>query len=244
MEDKVMIRDLFEAKQREMMERLLGGRRVVNHPGEKGAATEENWRDLFASYLPNRCQVGNPLVVDVDGQQSEQLDLVLFDQQYSPVLFETGGLRFIPAENVYAVFEVRQEMNRENVVYAANKIASVRRLRRTSAPIKHAGGQYEPREPLRIVGGILTTTSEWLPPFGQAFLDTLRELPEQGRLDLGCALQHGTFRANYERGGEVKVEANPATVSLISFVFKLLQALQQMGTVPAIDFTEWLRHVQ
>ena len=242
-DERAEILDLFLAKQQEMLARLLGGRRVLSHPGEKGSATEESWRELLAGYLPNRYQVDNGIVVDVDGGRSEQIDVIVFDQQYSPVLFESGGIRFIPAENVYAVFEVKQELNRGNLEYAANKIASVRRLKRTSAPIVHAGGQYEPRVPFRIFGGILTTASEWTPPFGKSLLEVLRRLPDQGKLDLGCALQHGTFKVNYESAPKVSVEVDAATVSLVSFVFKFLQALQRMGTIPAIDFAEWLKWV-
>ena len=192
-DNDVDLSQLFEVKQQEMLGRLLGVRSVVTHPGEKGVATEENWRGLLAGYLPNRYQVDRGFVVDVDGLRSDQIDAVVFDGQYSPMLFNDGGVRFIPAESVYAVLEVKQELNRGNLEYAANKVASVRRLRRTSVPIVHAGGEYQPKEPFRILGGILTTSSEWKPPLGSPFQDALAGLQQEGRLDFGCALQHGAF---------------------------------------------------
>ena len=242
--EKVRVSDLFLAKQREMLERLLGARRVVAHPGEKGTATEENWRELLSAYLPNRYEVDKAFVVDVDGQRSQQIDVIVFDQQYSPVLFETGGVRFIPAENVYAVFEVKQELDRRNLDYAARKVESVRRLRRTSAPIVHAGGEYEPRAPFRILGGILATASAWSRPFDKPLTEALKVLPAEGRVDIGCMLEQGAFEATYAEGIEVRVDVDLADVSLVSFLFKLLRALQRMGTVPAIDFEEWLKWVR
>ena len=53
----VHITQMFHAKQLELLVLLLGGRGVIGHPGERGAATEENWRRLLRAYLPTRYQV-------------------------------------------------------------------------------------------------------------------------------------------------------------------------------------------
>ena len=53
----------------------------------------------------------------------------------------------IPAESVYAVFEAKQAANAGLVAYAQEKVASVRRLHRTSLPIPYAKGVY-PAKPL------------------------------------------------------------------------------------------------
>jgi hypothetical protein len=41
----------------------------------------------------------------------------------------------VPAEGVYAAFEAKQTINANLVGYAQSKVASVRRLHRTSLPI-------------------------------------------------------------------------------------------------------------
>lgn len=82
-------------------------------------------------------------------------------------MFNQDGAKYVPAESVYAVLEVRQEFNGANVAYAAEKAASVRKLRRTSAPIPHAGGKFDPIVPPPILAGILTLDSEWKPAFGK-----------------------------------------------------------------------------
>jgi hypothetical protein len=69
-------------------------------------------------------------------------------------------------------------------------------------------------------------------------------LPDQGQLDFGCALQHGSFKADYESESGLSLEVAPPAISLVSLVFKFLQALQRVGTVPAIDYTEWLRKAE
>ena len=77
------------------------------------------------------------------------------------VLFNQSGVEYIPAESVYAVFEVKQILNSSNIVYAQQKIESVRKLKRTSTKILHAGGTFEPMEPKWIIGGVITLTSTY-----------------------------------------------------------------------------------
>ena len=237
----VSMRDVFLAKQKELLVMLLGGRGVVDHPGEKGTATEESWRRLLRSYLPSRYQVGSGFVVDVKGRVSDQMDVLLLDNQYSPVFFESGGVRYFPAESVYAAFEVKQDMTRENIAYAGAKVASVRRLYRTSARIPHAGGAYEPKTPGRIIGGLLATGAKWKPPLGKPFERSLLGLDEESALDLGCVIEHGAFSVDHEAESPIVTKSQP-DLSLTFFILSLLDTLQALGTVAAIDYGEWLRH--
>ena len=211
----------------------------IDHPTAKGNASEENWRELLRSYLPVRYAVEGGFVIDADGMESQQMDLIIFDRQYSPVLFESGGILYVPAESVYGVFEVKQALNKQHVKYAAEKVASVRRLRRTTVPIVHAGGEFSPREAPRIVGGILCTGSDWRPALGEPLLEVLNGLGDEQLLDIGCALQGGVFVTD-RLGGHVTTTDSQDDLSLVFFIFWLLDLLQRMGTVPAIDYAEWL----
>ena len=111
--------ELFAAKQQEMLAVLQGVRSVVDHPSMKGTASEENWRTLLGQYLPERYRIESGKVIDSKGAQSDQIDVIILDQQYSPLLFESGDQKYFPAESVYAVLEVKQVLNKENLEYAA-----------------------------------------------------------------------------------------------------------------------------
>jgi len=74
-------------------------------------------------------------VVDSKGELSEQIDVVMFDRQYSPLIFHIEDQEIIPAESVYAVFEARQTIKRSPYRICTKKVESVRRLYRTSLPI-------------------------------------------------------------------------------------------------------------
>jgi hypothetical protein len=210
---------------------------VLDHPGAKGDSTESDWVKMLTAHLPARYSAHKGFVIDSAGEQSDQIDLVIYDHQYCPLLLNRNDQRFIPAESVYAVFEVKQELDRSNVIYAGEKAASVRRLLRTSAAVPYVEGTYKPKEPPRIIAGILTARSTWSPPFGTAFDTALSELKEDQRLDLGCALEHGGFEVAYGSKPEAAVSA-PET-ALMFFFLRLLGRLQELGTAPAIDFGQY-----
>ena len=234
------LRDAFLERQRVLSTTLGFGRLVGTHGPTVGDDAELNWRKMLSSILPNRYGVAKAFVIDVDGGLSEQLDVVIHDRQYSPLLFEIGDACYIPAESVYAVFEVKQEVSREDLLYAGKKVDSVRRLRRTSTTIVHAGGTFSPRPIPGILGGLLALDCSWASGFGEPFRNCVETWADGQRLDLGCALNQGAFALSWEEKGSYGVETCDADRALIWFVVKLLQRLQSMGTVPAMDYDEYL----
>lgn len=223
----------------DIQHRLETCRKSFAHPGTKGDASEQVWLQLLQNYLPQRYQAASAHVVDSLGVFSDQIDVVVFDRQYSPFIFRYEGQTIIPAESVYAVFEAKQTINADQVKYAQDKVASVRRLHRTSLPIPHAGGQYPPKPLIPVLGGILTFDSDWSPAFGAPLEAALAQADETNRLDLGCVAAHGHFQLNQGRTYNFILEGRPAT----AFLFKLISQLQFSGTVPMIDvqaYAHWL----
>lgn len=234
------LREAFLSRQRTLIAHLGFGRSVGTHGPTVGDDSELNWRQMLSAVLPNRYAVEKAFVIDADGSMSEQLDCVIHDRQYSPLLFTIGNASYIPAESVYAVFEVKQEIRREDLLYAGQKVASVRRLRRTSTTIVHAGGTFAARPAPQILGGLLALDCSWASGFGDAFRKRMEEWTDRERLDLGCALNHGAFALSWDEKGDYGLELCEADRALIWFVVKLLQSLQAMGTVPAVDYDEYL----
>src|SRR5437763_1134303 len=78
------------------------------HPTTKGDASEQVWLRFFQQYLPKRYQAERAHVVDSKGAFSMQIDVLIFDRQYTPFIFDFHGQRVVPAESVYAVFEAKQ----------------------------------------------------------------------------------------------------------------------------------------
>jgi hypothetical protein len=224
----------------DIQQKLETVRKSFGHTTTKGDASEKVWLELLQTYLPQRYQAAKAHVVDSEGVFSDQIDVVIFDRQYSPFIFHYQDQTIIPAESVYAVFEAKQSINAEHVGYAQKKVASVRCLHRTSLPIPYAQGTYPPKPLIPILGGILTFESDWSPPFSQAFSDAMNGGDANGRLNLGCVAAHGYFSFNQETSAyDVLAGGKPAT----AFLFKLISQLQFSGTVPMIDvqaYAQWL----
>jgi hypothetical protein len=236
---KVDLQKLFINLQRQMIGRLTTDDEAIPHPTTKGDASEANWKAMLSEYLPKRYQVENGFLIDYTGSISDQLDVIIIDRQYSPFLFKQDGCNYVPAESVYAVFEVKPELDADNVAYAGEKMASARRLTRTSVPIVHAGGTYKPRQPQPIIGGILTFESAWRPAFGDPLSKALSKLDDMSRLEFGCILKDGSFRATYDKGGLTSIEYSKVDTGLMFFFLRLLAHLQSLATVTAIDFDEY-----
>lgn len=234
------LEQLLASLHEDIQQKLSLVRRTIHHPGSKGDASEEVWLELLQTYLPKRYEAAKAHVVDSKGQFSEQIDVVVFDRQYSPFIFTFQGQKIIPAESVYAVFEAKQTVDLGLVNYAQDKVASVRRLHRTSLPIPHAGGTYPAKPPVAILGGILTFESEWNPAIGAPLAAALNAATGDRQLDLGCIASHGHFSLDPQKGDYSFVQESRAATA---FLFKLISRLQFSGTVPMIDvdaYAEWL----
>jgi hypothetical protein len=237
------LRDLLLAQQAELVAGLSAVRGVVENPTDLGTIAEIDWCGVFKKFLPSRYTAHKATIVDANGDTSDAIDLVVHDELQSPLLFEKNGVRYIPAESVYAVFEVKQEITKAYIEYAGAKAASARRLRRTSVAFPSAGNMQKAVVPQPIVAGVLATSSSWKDPLGAPLRRALASLPEDARLDLGCALHHGGFSATYGDDG-VTVEASDEDAGLIFVLMRLFERLRPMGTVPAIDLQVWGRSVQ
>jgi hypothetical protein len=218
--------------------------RSIHHQGWKGTASEEGWRAMLADYLPRRYSVAQAFVIDSRGGQSQQLDLVLHDRQFSPFLFNQNNALYIPAESVYAVFEVKQKLDRSTLRDAGEKAASVRNLHRTSAPIPWAGGKTPPRPPIPILAGLLCFESGWSPPFGEPLRAALAERSDLEALDLVCALTHGSLEVSYPGGNSPEFDLSAPDTALIFFFLRLLERLQAVATVPAMEIREYARALE
>jgi len=240
--DRLM--EILDGLQARLEGELRGSRAAVAHPGARGEASEEDWLRVLKDHIPHRYQADRAFVIDSQGTCSEQIDVVIYDRQYSPFLYNQANQRYVPAESVYAVLEVKQDLSAEHVRYAGAKAASVRRLHRTSAPVPHVEGVARPRPLPRIVAGILTYQSSWTPSFGDPLRNALAELGADEQIDIGCALTHGAFEAAYAAGPNVELRVADGPRSLVQHFMRLLKQLQALATAPAIDYEAYLARFQ
>ncbi len=242
MSDKPTLNDLFDALHDRLACELGITRRTVRHNATMGAVSEDQWIKMLYEHLPKRYKVNRAFVIDSRGKCSKQIDIVIHDRQYSPFVLKYGGALYVPAESVYAVFDVKQTMSAETLRDTSEKVASVRGLHRTSVEFESNRGTERKFVDKGILGGILTLDSDWSPPLGQPLTSAINGLLREGRLDLGCIVAHGTFEAEYTDQDFVAINAQLTDAALALFVLRLIERLRLLGTAPAIDISEYAKN--
>lgn len=220
----------------------LGLSSVHDHPGVKGDNSEIAWRRMLSKYLPDRYKVDKGFVIDHEGCISDNIDIIIYDRYYSPIVFNENDALYVPAESVFAVIESKQVLDKGHVEYARDKTYSVRKLKRTSAPVRQMNNTVATKvDTTEILAGIVTTKSDWSPPFGEPFKTAIVDVANISRIDFGCALNHGSFSVVYGESNSPAISTSDSESSLISFFVDLVARLQDMGNPPAIDLRRYYR---
>ncbi len=229
---KRFLRTAFAVEQEALAVRLKMASESITHDGVMGEVNELHFADLLRKYLPVRYAVSRGIVIDATGATSDQIDIVIFDRQYTPTLLDQQNHRFIPAEAVYGVLEVKPTIDKRWLEYAADKASSVRRLSRTSVPIVHAGGEYPAKKLFSIIAGIVAPRADWADGLAsEAFRSIHQGLAEERRVDCCLALADRAFDIF-----DATPVASASGCGLAFFIFRLLNKLQTLGTVPAVDW--------
>lgn len=212
--------------------------KTITHDGKRGDVTESDWLRVMRGYLPNRYAVDSGIVIDSAGRTSDQIDIVIFDMHYTPLLLTRESNRYIPAEAVYAVIEAKPVINKQLLEYAGAKAASVRALKRTSVPITHSDVVAPPKKLFPIVSGIVAASVEWSDGLGEPFRRVLSgdALSGDRRIDCGCGLSHGAFD---KFAPDASLTFGERESGLVFFLFRLLSKLQSLGTAPAVDWAAY-----
>ena len=232
---KEFLQNSFSIEQRLLQVKLELSSQSITHTGTMGTVNEEHFVNVLRKYLPDRYAVDSGIIIDSTGSTSHQIDVVIYDKQYTPTLLDQENHRYIPAEAIYVVFEVKPTINKQYLDYAGEKAESVRILRRTSMPIVHAGGEYPPKPAFPIVAGIVASNIEWADGFsGATFQSNHSSLVDNKVLDCGLAVSGDCFDIF---DGTIRI--GPSKNALAYFLFRLLQKLQSLGTVPAIDWNSY-----
>lgn len=221
LDGRSFLRSALAVEQEVLAVQLKLSSQSITHDGTMGEINEQYFIDVLRKYLPKRYAVSQGIVIDSNGGTSDQIDIVIFDNQYTPTLLDQQDHRFIPAEAVYSVLEVKPTINKTYLEYAADKAKSVRDLVRTSIPIIHIDGTSPPKQPFPILAGIIAPDVEWLEGVTSSSFNTnLVALTNERSIDYGLALSDRSFDSF-----DGQVVLSDKECSLAFFLFRLLQKL-------------------
>ncbi len=232
---KIDLKDLYKYKQNELLNSLKSSA-SFSHPTANGDIKEDSWISFFREILPTRYAVDTGFVIDCNNEISEQIDIVIYDNFYSPIIFQMKGKKYIPIESVFAIFEVKPELSKSTLSYAIGKIKSVKKLERTSNSINTIIGtnKFDVNNKA-IISGLLTTTSSWKnneKNIKKHLSDLVKT--DNEKIYLISSIEEFTYSIKY--GDVICIETDSNVLPILYLYFKLLKMLQIFGNPLAIDF--------
>jgi hypothetical protein len=129
---KAFLKSAFAAEQEVLAVQLKLSSNTITHDGVMGEVNEQHFIHTLRKYLPKRYAADHGIVIDSNGATSDQIDIVIYDNLYTPTLLDQHGHQFIPSESVFCVLEVKPTINKKYLEYAGKKAWSVRNLERTT----------------------------------------------------------------------------------------------------------------
>ncbi|MDA2933254.1 hypothetical protein MYX82_02810 [Acidobacteria bacterium AH-259-D05] len=119
---------IFKEVSEQMRSDFAKAQKSLTYSGLKGEANEETVRQFLQQYLPRALNVSSGMLVDSEGKQSKQLDVVISDGAKTPIFFQSGHIRVIPAECAYAVIEIKAHLDKLELEKAYRNMKSVKTL--------------------------------------------------------------------------------------------------------------------
>ena len=177
-------------------------------------------------------------MIDSCDNRSEQIDCLIYDNNFTPILWGQNSYLHIPVEAVYAAFEIKQKVNKEYLLAAFQKIISVRNLYRTSVPYIGGGQEKEPKPLFHIIGGLLAKEATWKKGLeSKYFEENMKQFQDEKKcIDIVLTARHGFidyFEAGIPSPTFPKVDKGKGAA--IRGFFRLIRALTAQGTVGAIN---------
>lgn len=98
------------------------------HGTTVGTYREKIWGDMFSDIVPRKFVIEQSVfIIDSQGNVSNEVDLAIFDETYTPYIFKYGHLKFIPIEAVAVVVECKStSMTTKNLTKWTNSIKELR----------------------------------------------------------------------------------------------------------------------
>lgn len=128
------------------------------HSPTAGMAREDVWKELFRMILPGKFVLEHSVFIIDSGEGiSNEVDLAVIDETYTPYIFHYGRLKFIPIEAVAAVIECKsQSLKPEDIKQWVKSIAGLKTCNESIARMATqiaVGGvmTQEATRPLRIL---------------------------------------------------------------------------------------------
>lgn len=80
---------------------------LINHSALKGSIRESGIGKLFSPLLPYDWEIGKGKIIDSNGNQSSEIDLLFYFKKVFPAIFFSNNLGVYPIESCGFAFEIK-----------------------------------------------------------------------------------------------------------------------------------------
>lgn len=83
---------------------------AAKHHVTSGTFREDIWKSMFEQIIPKKFSIEQSVfIIDSEGGVSKEVDLAIFDEQYTPYIFRYGRIKYIPIEAVAVVIQCKSK---------------------------------------------------------------------------------------------------------------------------------------
>lgn len=153
------IKENYRKMEREIATQL--NYQVNNHHLTAGTHREEIWVDFFRRIVPKKFNIARSVfIIDSQGSVSNEVDIAIYDEQYTPYVFNYGHIKFIPVEAVAAVVQCKSKnlKKKELLVWVnsldnleTSKDSIVRMVYNVHIGIESTGEMQTATKPIKIL---------------------------------------------------------------------------------------------
>jgi hypothetical protein len=189
MAERVDVQELLNSYSRRLLHEFREGNLTSKVAFDRGLPREAAVRGFFESRLPGRYGVGEGLVIDTSGGQSEQCDVVVYDREMTPHLSMGTAMSVWPFESVYGIIQVKSVLTKNALDSAVANIGSFKCLSRPANRFAGGRGVYTAagaflNPPL---GMLIAHTLDGSVPTGAAVQEVIKAAPREQQIDLSTA---------------------------------------------------------
>ena len=169
------MRDVVE----EMTRKSAALRRdYAQHRPSAGINREDIVANFLRNHLPERFGVSTGLIISHDGMFSNEADLVVFDKPNNSPLYPDVQKKLWPVEALYALIEVKIQLNPRDLTDAISKFRTFKKLQRR---FRHVRGSQSITDSLAILWSFDSSSPETLKT---NLTSALENIPSVERPDL------------------------------------------------------------
>lgn len=229
---------IFNDISTQMRSDFMKAKKSLTHSGLKGEANEETPRVFLRQYIPKTLDISQGMVVDSKENKTRELDIIISDSSKTPIFFQSGNTRVIPAECIYGAIEVKAFLDKPETTKSHINMLSLKSLNKDPGAYFKKNGIIQNQKTLYGKQWEYWPTHHFVFAYDsnslKSIVDNLNELQSNSsvekRIDCICVLNKGVI---LNRTPDGNVSALPTNESSLAY-FETDKALLLFYTMVSV----------